>query len=64
MSAFEAVEMDVVVKLRIVSYHPKYVVDNQIKLQRTLNEAFAEAGKTMDFLPAPVSVTIMQGESK
>ena len=64
MAAFEAVEMDVLVKVKIVSYHPKSVIEKQIGLMRLLNEAFEDAGKSMDFLAAPASVTIMQGESK
>ncbi len=61
MAVFEAVEMDVVVRLKIVSYHPKSVIENQIKIQRHINGAFADAGKALDFLPAPVSVTISEG---
>jgi hypothetical protein len=61
MAAFEATEMDVVVRLKIVTYHPKSVIESQIKIQRHINAAFADAGKLLDFLPAPVSVTISGG---
>ena len=58
MSAYEAVEMDVIVRAKIVTYYPKTVMENQIKLMRKVNEALSEAGKDMDFLPSPVTLTI------
>lgn len=61
MSAFEAVEMDVTVRAKIVTYYPSTVVENQIKFMRKINEAFSEAGKEMDFLPSPVTLSI-EGE--
>ena len=64
MSAFEAVEMEVIVRTKIVSYYPKSVVENQVQLMRKINEALGSAGKDMYFLASPVSLTIAQGESK
>lgn len=58
MSVSIAVEMDVVVKFKIVSYYPATVIENQTKLMRKINEALSEAGKDMDFLPSPASVAI------
>lgn len=58
MSVFDAKEMDVIVRLKIVTYYPSTVVDNQTKLMRKINEALSAAGKEMDFLPSPASVTM------
>ena len=33
MSAFEAVELDVTVRAKIVTYYPSTVVENQVKLR-------------------------------
>lgn len=64
MASFEAVEMDVVIKCRIVTYYPEEVVKNQLALQENLNEALVRTGKNLLFLPSPASVTIMQKEVK
>lgn len=58
MSAFKVVELDVTVRVQIVTYSPQLVVENQVKLMRKINEALSDAGKEMDFLPSPVSVAI------
>lgn len=61
MAVFEAVEMDVVIKLKVVTYYPTKVIEHQTFLQSQMNEALASAGKDFDFLPSPASVTISQG---
>ena len=61
---FEAVEMDLIIKAKLVTYHPATVIENQVKLMRKMNEALSAAGKELDLLPSPVSLTIQQGESK
>ena len=58
MSSFEAVELDVIVRARVVTYYPNTVVENQLKLMRKMNETMSEAGKEMDFLPSPVTLII------
>lgn len=58
MSAFKVVELDVTVRVQIVTYSPQLVVENQVKLMRKINEAFSDAGKEMEFLPSPVSLAI------
>lgn len=58
MSAFKVVELDVTVRVQIVTYSPQLVVENQVKLMRKINEALSDAGKEMDFLPSPVTVAI------
>ncbi len=62
MSAFEALEMDVVVKLKIVTYYPSNVIERQVEINRRLNEAMEDVGKQLSFLASPASVTIMQGK--
>lgn len=64
MSSFEAVEIDVVIRTKIVTYQPKWVVDNQIKVLRAINEALSNAGKELEFLPSPATLILQQGESK
>lgn len=64
MSVCEAVEMDVVIRAKIVTYYPATVVENQIKLMRKINEALSDAGKDTDFLASPITLVISQGESK
>jgi hypothetical protein len=63
MSAFEALEMDVVVKLKIVTYYPSNVIERQVEINRRLNEAMEDVGKQLSFLASPASVTIMQGKN-
>ena len=58
MSSYQVVELDVTVRVQIVTYHPNTVVENQIKLMRKINEALSDAGKEMDVLPSPVTVAI------
>lgn len=64
MSKFEAIEMDVVIRAKIVTYYPKSVIDNQMRVVRKANEALNDVGKDLAFLTSPVTVTISQGESK
>lgn len=72
MSKFDVLEMELVVRCKIATYyHPATITENQIKLQRKLNEAMQEAGKDVGFLASPVSVTLAspastatQGERK